>query len=116
MNTIIDFMNTAFDFVIGLLITALSIISKAMLTHIHTTEWIIAMLMVAGAWFLIDKRRNASVGFTLLVLAVTAGAWLAWKTGHTGASVQQVTLAALSLHGLLRARGWALVVNKGYAK
>ena len=101
MNNVIDFMNTA-----------LSIISKAMLTHIHTTEWIIAMLMVAGAWFLIDKRRNASVGFTLLVLAVGAGAWLAWKTGHTGASVQQLALAALGLHGLLRGRGWALLKGR----
>ena len=109
MNAVLDFMNTAFDFVIGLLITALSIITKAMLTHIHTTEWIIAMLMVTGAWFLLDKRRNATVGFTLLVLAVGAGAWLAWKTGHTGASVQQLALAALGLHGLLRGRGWALL-------
>lgn len=113
MNAVLDFMNTAFDFVIGLLITALSIITKAMLTHIHTTEWIIAMLMVTGAWFLLDKRRNATVGFTLLLLAVGAGAWLAWRTGHTGASVQQLALAALSLHGL-KTRGWALV--RGYAK
>lgn len=113
MNAVLDFMNTAFDFVIGLLITALSIITKAMLTHIHTTEWIIAMLMVTGAWFLLDKRRNGTVGFTLLLLAVGAGAWLAWRTGHTGASVQQLALAALSLHGL-KTRGWALV--RGYAK
>ena len=113
MNAVMDFMNTAFDFVIGLLITALSIITKAMLTHIHTTEWIIAMLMVTGAWFLLDKRRNATVGFTLLLLAVGAGAWLAWRTGHTGASVQQLALAALSMRGI-KTRGWALV--RGYAK
>jgi hypothetical protein len=103
MNAVLDTLNMAMNTVLA-----------AMLANIHATEWGAALLMIGGAWLLTNKRRNAALGFTLLLLAVAAGAWLSWKTGHTGASVQQVALAVLSLHGLLRARGWALV--RGYAQ
>lgn len=103
MNAVLDTLNMALNTVLA-----------TMLANIHATEWGAALLMIAGVWLLSNRRRNAVFGFTFILLAVAVGTWLSWKTGHTGASVQQVALAALGLHGLLRARGWALV--RGYAK
>lgn len=110
MNTVLDILNTVLDALIG----ALAAVARAMLQNIHATEWTVGLLLILSVWLLTSRRGNSAFGFAVLLLAVGAGAWLSWKTGHTGASVQQVTLAALSLHGLLKARGWALV--RGYAK
>ena len=98
MNAVLDTLNMALNTVLA-----------AMLANIHATEWGSVLFMIGGVWLLVDRRRNAALGLTILLVAVAAGAWLSWKTGHTGASVQQVALAALGLHGLLRARGWALL-------
>lgn len=78
MNAVINFMNTAFDFVI-----------KAMVSNINATQWIISMLIVASIGLLISKRRG---GFMLLTLSVSASAWLTFKTGHAAISVQQIVI------------------------
>lgn len=109
MNAILDTLNTVLDAVIGALAVALGAVAKTMLANIHSTEWTVGLLLILSVWLLTSRRGNSALGFAFLLLAVGAGAWLSWKTGHTGTSVQQVTLAILSLHGLLRARGWALV-------
>jgi hypothetical protein len=108
MNAALDTLNTVLDAVIGALVVALGAVAKTMLANIHSTEWMLGLCLALSCWMLARRRGNTTVGVVLLVLAVTAGAWLSWKTGHSGASVQQVALAALGLHGLLRARGWAL--------
>lgn len=114
MNAVLDMLNTVLDAVIGALAVALTAVARAALANVSTSEWVLAVALAVSCWMLARRRGNAAVGFALLVLTVTAAAWLSWKTGHTGASVQQAALAALGLHGLLKGRGWALV--KGGAK
>ena len=114
MNTVLDTLNTVLDAVIGALAVALGAVAKTMLANIHSTEWAVGLLLILSIWLLARRRGKSIFGFALLLLAVTAGAWLSWRTGNTGASVQQVALAVLGLHGLLKSRGWALV--QGVAK
>lgn len=116
MSAVLDFLNNLLDVAIGALAVALSAVGKTMLQNIHSTEWTLGLLLAVSCWLIVSKRGSTAVGVVLLVLAVFAGTWLAWRTGHSGAAIQQAALAALSLHGLLRGRGrgWALV--RGYAK
>jgi hypothetical protein len=115
MNAVLDTLNTVLDAVIGALAVALNAVGKTMLANIHATEWTLGLLLAVSCWLIVSRRGNTTVGVVLLALSVFAGAWLSWRTGHTGASVQQVALAALGLHGLLRGRGWALVKKSGAA-
>lgn len=114
MNAVLDTLNTVMDAVIGALGVALGTVAKTMLQNVHSTEWAVGLLLILSVWLLARRRGNSIFGFALLLLSVTAGAWLSWRTGHTGASVQQVALAVFGLHGLLKSRGWALV--QGAAK
>ena len=109
MNAVLDILNTVLDAVIGALAVALGAVAKTMLANIHSTEWTLGLLLAVSCWLIVSRRWSTAVGVALLALAVFAGAWLSWKTGHTGASVQQAALATLGLHGLLKGRGWALV-------
>lgn len=114
MNAVLDFLNNLLDIAIGALAVALNAIGKTMLANIHSTEWTLGMLLAVSCWLIVSRRWSTAVGVVLLALSVFAGVWLAWRTGHSGAAIQQAALAALSLHGLLKGRGWALV--RGYAK
>jgi hypothetical protein len=115
MNAALDILNTVLDAVIGALAVALGAVAKTMLANIHSTEWTLGLLLAVSCWLIVSRRWSTAVGVVLLALAVFAGTWLSWKTGHTGASVQQAALAALGLHGLLKGRGWALVKKGGAA-
>ena len=114
MNAVIDTLNTVMDAVIGALAMGLSAITKTMLANIHATEWTTGLLLILSVWLLASRRGRPAWGLALFLLAVGAGVWLSWKTGHTGVTAQQAALAAVVLHGQLRARGWALV--RGYSK
>ena len=114
MNAALDILNTVLDAVIGALGVALAAVAKTMLANIHSTEWSLGLLLALSCWLIVSRRWSTAVGVVLLALAVVAGAWLSWKTGHTGASVQQAALAVMVLHGLAKGRGWTLV--KGGAK
>jgi hypothetical protein len=113
MNAVLDTLNNLLDVAIGALAVALGTVAKTMLANVHSTEWTLGLLLAVSCWLIVSRRWSTAVG-VVLVLAVVAGAWLSWKTGHTGASVQQVALAVWGLHGLLKGRGWTLV--KGGAK
>lgn len=114
MNAVLDTLNNLLDVAIGALAVAFGTVGKTMLQNIHATEWAVGLLLILSIWLLVRRRGNSIFGFALLLLAVVAGAWLSWRTGHTGASVQQVALGVFGLHGLLKSRGWALV--QGAAK
>jgi hypothetical protein len=76
----------------------------------HSLEWASALLMLCGVWAMTTRRRYApALGLLLFVLAVAAGVWTAWRTAHLGAVAQLAVMAALSLHGMFRGRGWALL-------
>jgi hypothetical protein len=75
----------------------------------HSLEWASALLMLCGVLVLNTQRRYAALGLLLFVLAVAAGVWTAWRTAHLGAVAQLAVMAALSLHGMFRGRGWALL-------
>ena len=98
MNAVIDTLNTGF-----------ATLERIALTNLHWAEWCVAALVVASIWLLISKRRG---GFMLLAVGAVAGAWLAWTTGHKGASIQQITLFVFGAYELLRARGWAVVKGR----
>jgi len=102
-------MNATINFILDNLNTALNTVLAAMLAHTNAVEWMVAIFILCGIWLLANRGRNAVWGFMCFTVAVSAGTWLSWKTGHTGVLVQQVVLAVLGLHGLLRARGWALL-------
>lgn len=110
MNAALDTVNTVLDALIGALAVALNAVARAMLANVHASEWTLALVLAIGVWLLAGRRRRSAVGLALFVLAVGAGAWLSWRTGHTGVTAQQAALAAFGLHGL----GWTLV--KGGAK
>jgi len=63
--------------------------------------WVVAR---GGGW--------GGVGLLAFALAVAAGAWLSWKTGHAGMVAQQAVLAAMVLPGVKR-RGWSLAGTVG---
>ena len=109
MNAALDLLNTVMDAVIGALAVGLQATARAMLANIHSTEWTLGLLLALSCWLIVSRRWSTAVGVVLLALAVVAGAWLSWKTGHTGASVQQAALAVMVLHGLAKGRGWALL-------
>lgn len=98
MNTVIDTLNTGF-----------ATLERIALTNVHLSEWFIAVLIVASIYLLISRRDG---GFMLLAVGAVAGAWLAWTTGHKGASIQQITLFVFCAYELLRARGWAVVKGR----
>lgn len=98
MNTALDTLNTAF-----------AALERIALTNLALAEYCVAALVVTSIWLLISKRRG---GFMLLVFAVVAGAWLTWKTGHGGVSVQQITLLIFGAYELLVARGWTVVKGR----
>lgn len=97
MNTVIDTLNTGF-----------ATLERIALTNLALAEYCVAALVVASIWLLISKQRG---GFMLLVFAVT-GAWLAWSTGHKGASIQQIALVVFCMYELLVARGWKIVKGR----
>lgn len=72
-------------------------------------EWASALLMILGVWALTTRRRFAALGLLLFLVALAAGLWTAWRTAHAGAVAQLAVLAALSLHGMFRGRGWSLL-------
>lgn len=109
MSQATDTLSGALDAVIWFLSVAFGATCKTMLSNVLASEWLIGVALALAVALLVATRGRSLAGFALLVLTVTAGAWLAFKTGHTGASVQQVALAVLGLHGLLRGRGWALL-------
>lgn len=78
MNAVIDTLNTV-----------LATLERIALTNVNPVEWCIAMLIVASILLLISKRRG---GFMLLAVSVWISAWLSWKTGHHGMSVQQIVI------------------------
>lgn len=98
MNTVIDTLNTALD-----------ALERIALTNAHLTEWFIAVLIIASISLLISQRRG---GFMLLAVSAVIGAWLAWATGHKGASIQQIALVVFCMYELLAARGWAVVKGR----
>jgi prepilin signal peptidase PulO-like enzyme (type II secretory pathway) len=109
MNAVLDTLNTVMDAVIGALGVALAAVARAALANVHAAEWSSALVLALAVWLLAGRRWRPAVGLGLFVLAVGAGAWLSWKTGHTGVTAQQAALAALVLRGQLKAQGWALV-------
>jgi hypothetical protein len=109
MSAALDILNDLLDVAIGALGAALAAVAKTMLANVYATEWTLGLLLAVSCWLIVSRRWSTAVGVLLLALAVVAGAWLSWRTGHSGAAIQQVALAALSLHGLLRGRGWTLV-------
>lgn len=78
MNTVIDTLNTGF-----------ATLERIALTNLALAEYCVAALVVASIWLLISKRRG---GFMLLAVSVWISAWLSWKTGHHGMSVQQIVI------------------------
>jgi hypothetical protein len=114
VNDVSNTITTVLNAILNALGVALGTVAKTMLQNIHATEWIVGLLLILSIWLLVRRRGNSIFGFALLVLTVGVGAWLSWTTGHTGGAVQQVGLAVLGLHGLLKSRGWALV--QGAAK
>jgi hypothetical protein len=104
-------MSTVLDDLISALAVALNSVAKAMLANVHTTEWVAALVLAVALWLLAGRRGHPALALLLFVLAVGAGAWLSWRTGHTGVTVQQVALAVMIFHGI-KGRGW--IVKIGY--
>ncbi|MCX7255330.1 MAG: hypothetical protein NTZ64_00970, partial [Polaromonas sp.] len=109
-----DFLSRAAAAVLDFLAMALNGTCKTMLSSVQTSEWVVGVALALAVALLVATRGRSIGGFALLLLTVVSGAWLAFKTGHTGGAVQLVALAVLSLHSLLNGRGWALV--RGAAK
>ena len=114
MNTVTETLSMALYTVMDALGAGLGVLARAMLANVQGAEWASALVLAIGVWLLLNRRKSAGLGFALFLLGVSAGAWLSWKTGHTGVTAQQAALAVMVLHGQLRARGWALV--RGYSK
>lgn len=108
MNAALDILNTVMDAIINALAVGLSATARAMLANVHAAEWVSALVLALAAWLLAGRRGHPAVGLLAFALAVGAGAWLSWKTGHTGVTAQQTALTAMILHGL-KGRVWALV-------
>jgi len=114
MNAVLDILNTVLDAVIGALAVALAAVARAALANVSTSEWVLAVALAGTAWMLSSGRGWRAVGLLAFSLAVAAGAWLAWKTGHAGMVAQQVVMAVMVLHGI-KGQGWSLT-GKGGAK
>ena len=112
-NAILDALNTVLDAIIGALAVALDATARAMLANVHAAEWASALVLALAVWMLAGRRGSSALALLLFLVAVGAGAWLSWKTGHAGVTAQQTALAIMVLHGL-KGRGWALV--KGGAR
>ena len=112
MNAVLDILNTVLDAVIGALGVALAAVARAALANASTSEWVLAVALAGTAWMLSSGRGWRAVGLLAFALAVAAGAWLSWKTGHAGMVAQQAVLAAMVLHGVKR-RGWSLAGKVG---
>lgn len=108
-NAILDTLNTVLDSVVGALAVALGATARAMLANVHAAEWSSALVLALAVWLLAGRRGSGALNLLLFLVAVGAGAWLSWKTGHTGVTAQQAALAVMVLHAQLKARGWALV-------
>lgn len=113
-NAILDALNTGLDALVDALIVALNTVAKAMLANTSAAEWVLAVVLAFAAWILAGRRGSFTRGLMLFTLAASASAWLSWRTNHHGMVAQQAVLALMVLHGLLKARGWALV--KGGAR
>ena len=111
MNAALDTLNTVLDALIGALAVGLNAVAKAMLSNVHAAEWASALALAVALWLLAGRRGHPALALLLFVLAVGAGAWLSWRTGHTGVTVQQVALAVMIFHGI-KGRGW--IVKIGY--
>ena len=111
MNAVLDTLNTVMDALIGALAVALRTVARAALANVHTTEWVAALVLSVALWLLAGRRGSSALALLLFVLAVGVGAWLSWRTGHTGVTVQQVALAVMIFHGI-KGRGW--IVKIGY--
>jgi prepilin signal peptidase PulO-like enzyme (type II secretory pathway) len=114
MNAALDILNTVLDAVIGALAVGLQAAARAALANTSAAEWVLAVALAGAAWMLSSGRGWRAVGLLAFSLAVAAGAWLSWKTGHGGMVAQQAVLAAMVLHGL-KGRGWTLA-GKGSAR
>ena len=107
MNAVLDTLNTVMDAVIGALAVGLQAAGRAMLANVFAAEWVLAAALAGAAWMLSSGRGWRIAGVLVFALAVTAGGWLTWKTGHAGMMAQQAVLAAMVLHGL-KSRGWTM--------
>lgn len=107
MNAVLDTLNTVLDVLIGALTVGLNAVAKAMLSNVHAAEWASALTLAVTLWLLAGRRGSSALALLLFLVSVGAGAWLSWRTGHTGVTAQQAALAVTVLHGL-RGRGWML--------
>lgn len=113
MNDALNILNAIMDAVIGALDVGLQAAARAALANVSAAEWVLAVALAGAAWMLSSGRGWRAVGLLAFLLAVGAGAWLAWRTNHPGMVAQQAVMAAMVLHGI-RGRGWTLA--KGGSK
>lgn len=95
--------------VLDILGAALAAVARAALANMTTAEWTLAVALAGAAWLLASGRGWRAAGVLVFLVAAGAGAWLSWKAGRYGVLAQHSVMATMVLHGLLKARGWALV-------
>lgn len=93
--------------IVGALGVGLQAIGQAMLANTAAAEWTLAAALAGAAWLISLGRGWRASGVLVFLVAVIACTWLSWKLGRHGALAQQAVMAAMILHGTLRARGYA---------
>ncbi len=90
------------------------ILSEAVFLY-SSSEWAVAMVLVASLWLLTSQTRFALLGLPLFFCALATGLWMSWLTAHAGQAAQLFVLGMTSLFGILQGRK-GLLLKKVSAK